>query len=145
MGSRAMGSVLYFMVTEEAQIALHRIRSDQMYHHYLGDPLEVLLLYPDGRSEVLTVGKDLEHGMRPQLIIPGGTFHISRLRNPSHPEPKQGYALLGTTEWPGVDHSDVEFGNPEKLLELYPHARHEITEFTKHMKHPERPDRPHAA
>ena len=42
-GSRPLASVLYFMVTVDAQIRLHRIRSDQMYHHYLGDPLEVLL------------------------------------------------------------------------------------------------------
>lgn len=145
MGSRAMGAVLYVMVTEDAQIVLHRIRSDQMYHHYLGDPIEVLLLYPDGDSEVVTVGKELELGMRPQLLIPGGTFYISRLRTPSPPEQKLGYALLGTTEWPGVDLSDLELGIPEKLMEIYPHARHEIAEFTKHMARHERPDRSKAA
>ncbi|MFL5813245.1 MAG: cupin domain-containing protein [Bdellovibrionia bacterium] len=134
MGSRAMGTVLYFMVTQDAPIQLHRIRSDQMYHHYLGDPLEVLLLYPKGDGEVLTVGPDLVSGMRPQLLIPGGTFHISRLRRPSHDTPGVGYALLGTTEWPGADHSDVELGIPEKLMELYPHMRHSIAEFTGRMK-----------
>jgi uncharacterized protein len=82
-GSRPFGSVLYFMVTPEVQIRLHRIRSDQMYHHYLGDPLEVLLLYPGGDGEVKVVGSDLAAGMRPQLFIPGGTFHISRLRKGS--------------------------------------------------------------
>lgn len=49
---RPYGSVLYFLVTPDAHLQLHRIRSDQMYHHYLGDPLEVLLLYEDGRGEV---------------------------------------------------------------------------------------------
>jgi predicted cupin superfamily sugar epimerase len=96
-GSRPFGSVLYFIVTPEAQIRLHRIRSDQMYHHYLGDPLEVLLLYPDGHGDLKVVGSDLAGGMRPQLFIPGGTFHISRLRKGSS------FALLGTTEWPGVE------------------------------------------
>lgn len=140
-----MGAVLYFMVTEDAQIVLHRVRSDQMYHHYLGDPLDVLLLYPDGDFEVLTVGKEIERGMRPQLLIPGGTFHISRLRSPWPPEQKLGYALLGTTEWPGVDLSDLELGIPEKLMEIYPQARNEIAEFTKHMARHERPDRSSAA
>ena len=51
-GDRPLGSVLYFMVTPEAQIRLHRIRSDQMYHHYLGDPLEVLMLLPDGSGAI---------------------------------------------------------------------------------------------
>ena len=52
-GSRPFGTALYFLVTPEAHIVLHRIRSDQQYHHYLGDPLEVLLLRPDGSGGVL--------------------------------------------------------------------------------------------
>jgi hypothetical protein len=103
-----------------------------MYHHYLGDPLDVLLLYPNGDGEVLTVGPDLENGMRPQLLIPGGTFHISKLRHPLNGAPALGYALLGTSEWPGADHSDVEIGTPEKLMEIYPLLRHEIANFTGH-------------
>jgi predicted cupin superfamily sugar epimerase len=64
-GSRTLGGVLYFLVTPQAPVRLHRIRSDQMYHYYLGDPLEVLLLYPGGGSEVRVVGPDLAAGMRP--------------------------------------------------------------------------------
>src|SRR3954454_23556046 len=58
-GPRTLGGFLYFLVTNQARIRLHRIRSDQMYHHYFGDPLQVLLLYPEGNSEVLVVGTDL--------------------------------------------------------------------------------------
>lgn len=58
-GSRPFGSALYFLVTPDAQIVLHPIRSDQLYHHYLGDPLEVLMLYPDGAGAVATIGSDL--------------------------------------------------------------------------------------
>src|ERR687886_3057409 len=76
--SRPYASALYFLVTPDAQIVMHRIRADQLYHHYLGDPLEVLLLYPNGDGVVVTVGSDLASGMRPQLLIPGGTFHTSR-------------------------------------------------------------------
>src|SRR5437660_2716138 len=91
-GDRAYGSVLYFLVTPEARIQLHRIRSDQMYHHYLGDALEVLLLLPDGSGELVVVGSDLAGGMKPQLFVPGGTFHVSRVG------PGGAYALLGPTE-----------------------------------------------
>ena len=126
-GSRSFASVLYFMVTPEAQIRLHRIRSDQMYHHYIGEPLEVLLLYPDGTGEVTITGSDLSAGMRPQLLIPGGTFHMSRLRAGSAPT---AFALLGTTEWPGFESPDLELGDPEKLMASYPAFRHEIQEFT---------------
>jgi predicted cupin superfamily sugar epimerase len=123
-GSRAMGGVLYFLVTPEAPVQLHRIRSDQMYHYYLGDPLEVLLLCPDGRSEVKVVGPDLRAGMRPQLLLPGGTFHAAHLASGG------GYALLGTSVWARAEPSDVEPGNPEQLMTAYPAARKEILDFT---------------
>src|SRR5215831_11862796 len=91
-GGRPLGGVFYFLVTPQAGVRLHRIRSDQMYHHYLGDPLEVLLLRPGGIGEVRVVGSDLAVGMRPQLQVPGGTFHAGRVRGGS-----SGYALLGTS------------------------------------------------
>jgi predicted cupin superfamily sugar epimerase len=123
-GDRALGGVLYFLVTRDRGIRLHRIRSDQMYHHYLGDPLEVLLLYPDGKSEVRTVGADVAAGMRPQLLIPGGTFHAGRLKTSA------GYALLGTSVWLRAEPADVEFGDPQKLIAAFPSSRAAIAEFT---------------
>jgi predicted cupin superfamily sugar epimerase len=123
-GSRPLGGVLYFLVTPQAPIRLHRIRSDQMYHHYLGDPLEVLLLYPGGASEVRVVGSDLAARMRPQLLIPGGTFHAGRVRGDI------GYALLGTSVWARAEPADVELGEPEQLQAAYPAARNAISEFS---------------
>ena len=124
-GVRPYGSALYFLVAPGAQIVMHRIRSDQLYHHYLGDPLEVLMLYPDGTGAVAVVGSDLEAGERPQLFVPGNTFHTSRLAAGG-----TGYALLASTEWPGVEPPDVEHGNVEELAAAYPNFREEIRAFT---------------
>lgn len=122
-GPRTLGGFLYFLVTEQAPIRLHCIRSDQMYHHYFGDPLDVLLLYPDGKSEVRTVGADLAAGMRPQLLVPGRTFHAGRI-------PTGGsYALLGTSVWLRAEPTDVEMGNVETLSSKYPVAKAEIASF----------------
>jgi predicted cupin superfamily sugar epimerase len=122
---RALGSVLYFLVTPDRRMALHRIRSEQMYHHYLGDPLEVVLLYEDGQGEMITVGRDLTAGMRPQLLIPANTWHISRLSRGGR------YALLGTTEWPSVDPSDVERGEPEALARQFPGVASLLRDFAR--------------
>ena len=59
---RPLGSALYFMVTPGAPVRLHRIRNDQLYHYYLGDPLEVFLLHADGTTERVIVGPDLRRG-----------------------------------------------------------------------------------
>ncbi|HLI28650.1 MAG TPA: cupin domain-containing protein [Chloroflexota bacterium] len=122
-GPRSAGTTLYFLVTPDTHIVMHRIRSDQVYHHYLGDPLDVLLLYPDGTGRVATVGADLAAGERPQLLIPGGTFHMGRLRAGAR------YALLGTSEWIGVEPGDVERGDRERLLAAFPALRQEIARF----------------
>jgi predicted cupin superfamily sugar epimerase len=122
-GSRSLGDFLYFLVTPEAPVLLHRIGSDQMYHYYQGDPLEVLLLYPGGGSEVRVVGPDLAAGMRPQLLIPGGTFHAGRV------PPGSSYSLLGTSVWLRAEPTDVEAVNVEQLMASYPAARKMLIGF----------------
>ena len=67
---RPLGSALYFLVTPAAHVKLHRIRNDQLYHYYLGDPLEVLLLRENSAAERVVVGPDLRAGQRVQLLIP---------------------------------------------------------------------------
>lgn len=121
-GDRARGSVLYFLVTPDARMALHRIGPEQMYHHYLGDPLEVLLLYPDGSGTVEVVGS-LTDGHRPQLLVPAQTWHVSRLARGGE------YALLATTEWPAVEPADVAVGDAEELANGYPKLADQIHDF----------------
>ena len=123
-GTHTLASALYFLVTPDRQMKLHRLRSEQIYHHYLGDSLEVLLLLPDGSGALAVVGSDLAAGMRPQLLIPGGAWHVSRLKAGGS------YALLGTTEFPGFDPSDLEIGDVAALMRAYPDFRAEIVAFT---------------
>ena len=111
---RPLGSALYFMVTPIAPVRLHRIRNDQLYHYYLGDPIELFLLHADGSTERVIVGPDLRGGQRVQLRIPGNTFHTARLLG------RHRWFLGGSTEWPGVVPADVEIGNLDELAGKYP-------------------------
>lgn len=111
---RPLGSALYFFVTPDAPVRLHRIRNDQLYHYYLGDPLEVFLLHANGEAQRIIVGPDLSAGQRVQLLIPGNTFHTARLLG------RRQWFLGASTEWPGVLPADVEIGNLEELAGKYP-------------------------
>ena len=111
---RPLGSALYFMVTPTAPVRLHRIRNDQLYHYYLGDPLEVFLLHADGSHQRVVVGPNIRAGERVQLFIPGNTFHTARLVG------RRRWFLGGSTEWPGVVSADVEIGNLDALAVKYP-------------------------
>jgi len=116
---RRLGGVLYFMISAAEVVKLHRIRSDQMYHHYLGEPVEVLLVSESGAASQRVIGPDLAAGMRPQLLIPGGTFHTARLR-PGSSSSGEGWALLGTSVWLRAEPEDVEMADTVALVARYP-------------------------
>jgi predicted cupin superfamily sugar epimerase len=118
---RPMGSGLYFMVTPAEPVKLHRIRNDQFYHYYLGDPLEVLLLR--GEGERVVIGPDLRAGQHVQFLIPGNTFHTARVIGTRQ------WFLGGSTEWPGVLPEDVELGKAEELAAKFPKAAADIRSF----------------
>jgi len=100
---------------------LHRIRNDQLYHYYLGDPLEVLLLR--GQGEHIIVGPDLRAGHRVQLMIPGNTFHTARIIG------QKRWFLGASTEWPGVIPADVELGKPDLLTTQFPQVAADIRNY----------------
>jgi len=120
---RPAGSALYFMVTPDAPVRLHRIRNDQLYHYYLGDPIEVLMLHVDGTTERAVVGPDLRGGQLVQLLIPGNTFHTARVVG------RRQSFLGASTEWPGVEPADVEIGDSAALAAKYPRVADDMRTF----------------
>jgi predicted cupin superfamily sugar epimerase len=113
-GDRAMATAIYYLLTPDSFSAVHKLRGDETYHFYLGDPVEMLQLKPDGTGGAILLGQDIAAGMRLQHTVPGGTWQGSRL------VPGGKFALLGTTMAPGFDPQDYEAGSREKLAALYP-------------------------
>lgn len=121
------GTAIYYLVTDAPAgfSALHRLPTDEVYHVYLGDPVEQLLLHPDGRSEVVVLGQDIVAGQRVQHVVPAGVWQGTRLA------PGGTWALLGTTMAPGFDASTYEHGNADALAEEYPSAETLIRAFVR--------------
>lgn len=113
-GDRAHSTAIYYLLAPGAFSHLHRLRSDEVFHFYLGDPCEMLLLHPGGDSEVVSIGSDLTAGMRLQLVVPAGTWQGMRLVDGGR------YALLGCTVAPGFEYVDYDHGDRDGLLEGWP-------------------------
>ena len=124
---KAVGTAIYYLVTDAANgfSAMHRLPTDEVYHFYLGDPVEQLLLYPDGQSEVVVLGPDLLGGQHVQHVAPRGVWQGTRL------VPGGSWALLGTTMAPGFDVSDYEPGDREALVRAYAYAADLIRALTR--------------
>jgi predicted cupin superfamily sugar epimerase len=123
----AAGSAIYYLLTAEPDSfsALHRLPTDEVYHFYLGDPVQMLMLHPDGRSESVLLGPRIESGERVQHVVPAGVWQGSRLRDGGR------FALLGTTLAPGFDPADYDGGVGGELCAAYPQAAEAIRKLTR--------------
>jgi len=122
---RAVGTAIYYLLTPETFSAMHRLASDEVFHFYLGDPVEMLQLWPDGSHRVVTIGPDLEAGERPQVVVPRDVWPGARLR------PGGRYALLGTTVAPAFTYADYEPAPRAPLLATHPAAKDLILALTR--------------
>jgi predicted cupin superfamily sugar epimerase len=123
-GPRAFGTCIYYLLTPTTFSAMHRLQSDEIFHFYLGDPVEMLQLWPDGSGKIVTLGSDLQAGMHPQVIVPRGVWQGARLVAGGK------FALLGCTVAPGFDFADYEHGRREELIRDYPQFRERIVALT---------------
>jgi hypothetical protein len=125
-GVRPFGTAIYYLLTPETFSSMHRLRSDEIFHFYLGDPVEMLQLFSDGSGRVLIMGSDILNGMQPQVVVPKGVWQGAKLIKDGK------FALLGTTVSPGFEFTDYESGHSDELVKSYPKYREWIIALTKH-------------
>src|SRR5947209_1241626 len=110
-GGRAASTAIYYLLTPDTFSALHRLPGAEVFHFYLGDPVEMLQLGPapaDG-GRVVVLGTDLRAGQVPQAVVPGGVWQGGALA------PGGRFALLGTTMAPGFEFADYQSGDRAAL------------------------------
>ena len=134
-GARSLSTAIHYLITPQSFSRLHRLRSDELFHFYLGDPVEFLLLEPEGAGRIaqgtrqhgdgrtVIVGPDVMAGQVPQLVVRRGTWQGARLVAGGK------FALLGTTMAPGFEYDDFEKADPAALARKYPAFRRLIKEL----------------
>jgi uncharacterized protein len=124
---RACGSAIYYLLTPgpDGFSAFHVLGTDEIYHFYLGDPVELHLLHPDGSHQGIILGSDLSGGEIPQAVVPGGSAQGSRLVSGGD------YALLGTTMAPAYLPEDFHLSSRTELLARFPSQAELITALTR--------------
>ncbi len=111
-GDRNFSTSIYYLLKEGEYSRLHRLKSDEIYHFYLGASVEIFLVYPKGKIETKILGNNLEEGEYPQIIVPKNVWQGLRLVGNGR------FSLMGTTVSPGFDYNDFELGDEKKLQKI---------------------------
>jgi predicted cupin superfamily sugar epimerase len=127
VGARVVGSAIIGIVTRIDFSALHQVATDEIWHFYGGDPLQLLVLQPDGTSESVILGPDVLHGQHLQYMVPHGAWQgaIPLGREPGS------YTLFGNTLAPGFDYKDLQMGYRDELQRKYPQQATAIARLTR--------------
>ena len=123
-GVRAQSTAIYYLLEEETFSGMHALASDEIFHFYLGDPVEMLLLYPSGRCVLSILGQDLAAGQQPQILVPAGVWQGERLVEGGK------LALVGCTVTPGFDFADYRSGDYAELAAKWPAEAGRIKKLT---------------
>jgi predicted cupin superfamily sugar epimerase len=124
--ARFTGTAIYYLLEPDTFSEMHRLKSDEIFHFYAGDPVEMLQLHPGGRGEVIRIGNRLDQGERPQVLAPRNVWQGSHL------VPGGAWALLGCTVSPGFEFDDYETQARAELCAEWP----AFTKLIRSLTHP---------
>ena len=123
-GKRNYSTCIYFLLTSDKFSAFHRIKQDEIWHFYDGSSIVLHTISETGAYAKYTIGKDLNKGERPQLIVPGGNWFAAEVLD------QDGYALVGCTVSPGFSFEDFEMKSRQELTALFPEHETIISKMT---------------
>ena len=113
-GPRAAGTAIYYLLEPGSFSEMHKLASDEVFHFYLGDAVEMLQLGQDGSGKRVMLGQDVAGGQLLQTVVPQGVWQGTRLIGGGQ------VALLGCTVSPGFDYADYVSGKREELVRGWP-------------------------
>lgn len=125
--AKSLCTAIFYLLTNEPDSfsTLHRLPTDEVYHHYIGDPVGLLELHPNGSSTQVILGADILNGQKVQHVVPANVWQGSQLL------PGGEFALMGTTMAPGFTPDDYIGGSREVLVGQYPDQRDTIRKLTR--------------
>lgn len=123
-GPRAFATAIYFLLEAGEVSALHRLRSDELWHFHAGGSLLIHAIAADGTLRTQRLGTDIERGDQWQACVTQGPWFGAELA------PGAAFALMSCTVSPGFDYADFELARRAELIAEYPQHRALIERLT---------------
>jgi predicted cupin superfamily sugar epimerase len=104
-GERGAFTAIYYLLRRDEPSAWHRIRdAAEIWHHYAGATLELVIARPGEGPSALRLGPALDRGERPQALVPSGAWQSARTLGD--------WTLVGCTVSPAFEFSAFEMAPP---------------------------------
>ncbi len=113
-GPRSLASAIYYLLAAGQVSRLHRLRADEIWHHYDGGALVLHLFEPGTGHRTIRLGAELKAGESPQAVVPAGVWLGAEVGE------GVAYALVGCTLAPGFDYADFELADRAELQAHWP-------------------------
>jgi predicted cupin superfamily sugar epimerase len=131
---RNYSTAIYFLIEKDNFSALHRIKSDELWHFYEGDALEVIEIDLKGNLMRTQVGRDILNGQTFQYTVKAGHWFGSRVLktrlNDGSVVGGGSFSFVGCTVSPGFDFKDFEMAKRAELTRQFPQHEKIIAELT---------------
>ena len=101
--TRAALTTIYFLLTEGQTSIWHRVRSDEVWHFYEGEPLALTWADAEGANAVTHILGPVGVDQSPVAVVPAGCWQTARLQQAC---PLGAYVLVGCTVAPGFEYED---------------------------------------
>ena len=124
-GERSISTLIYYLLDGDQFSALHKLKSDEIWHFYGGSSLTLYVIDEKGDLEHIKLGNNLENGESFQAVVKANCWFGAKVNN------RSSHSLLGCVVSPGFDYQDYELGERKKLVEAYPQHRSIIEELTR--------------
>ena len=124
-GERNIATSIYFLIEKNNFSALHKIKSDETWHFYAGDALEVIELDENGNLIKTLIGNQLNKGEVFQYTVKANRWFGSRVISGGK------FSLVGCTVAPGFDFKDFEMATRKNLISEFPQHTNVIESMTR--------------
>jgi len=123
---RPAKSVIYYLLTADTKSRLHRLETDEMWHFYLGDGVDLFVFGTEDDYTKVELGHDVMDGLAVQAVVPAHSWFGARLRSGGR------WALMACSLAPA--YSDEDFSLPDdaefaSLLARFPSQRQILHEL----------------
>ena len=122
-GPRSAYTHIYYLLKQGELSKLHRLKTDELWHFYSGDPITIVDISPDGTLKTKVLGPVFPEQRSEYLFTKGHWFG-------AYLNPKSEWSFLGCTVSPGFEYADFELGNRDLLMGQYPKHKELIMKLT---------------